>query len=155
QFHFLPSGPASPNTDEANYAPTGRAFSLVPTLLYPKSRGQVRLRSADPSDKPGIDPRYFSEPDDLDVVLEATELAREIAHAPSMREVRGRPLTVGAAPGDTRAQMQNEMMLRASTLFHPACSCRMGKDEMAVVDDRLRVRGVDGVRVADASIMPT
>jgi choline dehydrogenase len=155
QFHFFPSGPPDPNTDEKNYTPTGRAFLIVPTLLRPKSRGEIRLRSADPNDHPRIDPRYFTEPDDLDDVIEATELARDVAHAPAMREVRGRPLTIGAATGDSRAQMRQEMKRRAGTLYHPASSCRMGKDAMAVVDDRLRVRGVDGLRVADASIMPT
>jgi choline dehydrogenase len=156
QLHFLPTGLAKePNTDRVNYAPRGSAFSILPTLIYPKSRGEVRLRSADPLAAPTIDPRYLSEEHDVRLILEGTKLAREIANAPPMRGVTGRPLIPAAAPGVADDVARAELRLRGHHIFHPVGTCRMGKGEDAVVDDRLRVRGVEGLRVADASIMPT
>jgi choline dehydrogenase len=155
QFHFLPTGLGrEPNVDLVNYDPRGEAFTLVPTLLYPKSRGQVRLRSADPLAAPSIDPRYLSEADDVRVILDGTRLALEIANAPVMKGVTGKPLTPSSEAGVTDATLRAELQLRGNHIFHPVGTCRMGKGERDVVDDRLRVHGVDGLRVADASIMP-
>lgn len=155
QFHFLPSGPADPNTDEKNYAPSGSAFSVIPTLIYPKSRGEVRLPSADPMARPRIDPRYLSDPADEALLLEGTRLAVEIARAGPMRELRGEPLSAAGRPGATAAELREELHLRGNTIFHPVGTCRMGRDALSVVDSDLRVRGVLGLRVADASIMPS
>jgi choline dehydrogenase len=154
QFHFLPSGPAHPNTDRENYAPSGSAFSVLPTLLYPKSRGELRLASADPSAAPRIDPRYLSERADVDLLLDGTELAHEIAHSPEMRGFTGACLIPNAARGVSRETLHDALRLRGNTIFHPVGTCRMGKDDLAVVDAELRVRGLAGLRVADASIMP-
>jgi choline dehydrogenase len=155
QFHFLPTGQsAEPNTDRANYVPLGSGFVAVATLLYPQSRGRVRLRSADPAVAPSIDPRYLSEEADVRAILDGTRLAQEIAHAAPMQGVTGKPLNPGSEAGATDATLRAELQLRGNHIFHPVGTCRMGKGERDVVDDQLRVRGIEGLRVADASIMP-
>jgi choline dehydrogenase len=156
QLHFLASGAMEgvPNTDRVNYTPKGSGFSVLPTLLYPESRGEIRLRSARPDDAPRIDPRYFSEPRDRERLLEGVKIAREIAHARAMEKVRGRAQIPSADPSASDEVLRRDMRERANTLFHPVGTCRMGRDELGVVDERLRVRGIEGLRVADASIMP-
>ena len=154
QFHFIPAGPAEPNVDHENFTPSGSQFSLLPTLLYPKSRGEIRLASANPMDDPIIDPRYFSDQADLELLIDATRLSVDIAHSKVMKRYKGRALTPPSKPGASRKMLVENLKLRTNTLFHPVGTCKMGSDEMAVVDDRLRVRGVEGLRVADASIMP-
>jgi len=156
QFHFLPTGiGAEPNTDRVNYTPRGTAFTILPTLLYPKSRGEVRLRSADPTASPHIDPRYFSDPDDVALVLEGSQLALAIAHSPAMKGVTGAPLTPASDHHADDATRRAELRARGGHIFHPVGTCRMGPTDDDVVDARLQVRGVAGLRVADASIMPT
>ena len=154
QFHFMPVGSAQTNLDEQPFAPRGRAFSFLPTLLYPKSRGEVRLLSADPAQAPAIDPQYFAHEDDLRTMVNGVRLAQRIARARSMGSCRGRPLSpLGAADDDQT--LRTEIRRRCNTLFHPVGTCKMGSDNLAVVDAALRVHGVAGLRVVDASIMPT
>ncbi len=156
QFHFLASGLSrDANPDRTNYEPRGCAFTMLPTLLYPKSRGEVRLRSADPQVAPVIDPRFLSEADDERLILDGTRLARDIANDPAMRGCTGAALTPAGAPGADAQAMRRDIQLRGNHIFHPVGTCRMGPAADDVVDARLRVRGVDGLRVADASIMPT
>jgi choline dehydrogenase len=152
EMHFVPTGlsKGGPNTDTKNYVPSGSAFTVLPTLLYPESRGEIRLASAKPGDPPLIDPRYFSERDDLDRILEATRIAREIAHARPMRGAVGKSLTPAADPKAMDDVLRTDTRLRANTVFHPTSTCRMGRDELAVVDHELRVRGIDGLRVHHA-----
>lgn len=156
QIHALPWSYPFPNQD----APTRHkvdkrpALTIMPTLIYPKSRGTVRLASADPAAPPVIDPGYLSEPDDARLLLDGIELVREIM---ANRIIAGE-VTAELSPGPEfpdRAAMAAELPNRATTVYHPVGSCRMGADERAVVDPALRVRGVEGLRVADASIMPT
>ncbi len=154
QLHFLPVGSRQVSFDDAAFEPKGNAFSIVPVVLYPKSRGEIRLASADPRDPPAIDPRYFADEDDLRVLVEGVRIAQRVAAAPSIARHRGAPLTP-LCEADDEATLRAELRRRCNTLFHPVGTCRMGKDADAVVDPQLRVRGIEGLRVADASIMPT
>jgi choline dehydrogenase-like flavoprotein len=155
QIHALPWSYPFPNQD----APTRHkvdkrsALTIFSTLIYPKSRGTVRLASADPAAAPVIDPRYLTEPDDGRVLLDGMELIRE---AMSNRLIAG-DVALELSPGPDypdRAALAKELPNRATSVYHAVGTCRMGMDERAVVDPALRVLGVDGLRVADASIMP-
>jgi len=155
QLHTLPWGYPDPNQDgpDRAYVDPGHCFSVLPTLLYPKSRGELLLRSADAADAPHIDPGYLREPEDMQLLLDAIRKCREICSHPEMAEHLGDELS----PGVDRVSDQDliqEIRLRAGTVYHPVGTCKMGVDEMAVVDPRLRVRGIEGLRVVDASIMP-
>jgi choline dehydrogenase-like flavoprotein len=156
QVHVLPWSYPAPNQD----APTRhkpdprRALTIMSTLIYPKSRGTFRLASADPTAAPLIDPNYLDEQADIDVLVDGMELIRETMSSPTM--LGG--VEVEIAPGAQytgRATLEKEVLNRATTVYHPVGTCRMGVDERAVVDPQLRVRGIDGLRVADASIMPS
>jgi choline dehydrogenase len=154
QFHFLPVGTDQESFDEAIFAPKGHAFSLLPTLLYPASRGEIRLKSRDPAAPPAIDPRYFSAPTDLDVLVLGVKLAQEVAGHGSLDRARGEALgKLAAARGE--ADIRAAILRNVNTIFHPVGTCKMGSDDLAVVDAELRVRAVPGLRVVDASIMPT
>ncbi len=128
-------------------------FFLAPVLLNPMSRGTVQLRSADPQAAPIINPNYLSDDRDMSVLLYGLELARDLANTPEMREFNGGELApgLGASPGVLREFIRDQ----ATTVWHPVGTCKMGQDPMSVVDAELKVHGVTGLRVADASIMPT
>jgi choline dehydrogenase-like flavoprotein len=124
------------------------------TLIYPKSRGTLRLASGDPTAAPLIDPNYLAEQSDVDVLVDGMELIRETMSAATICDGVQCEIAPGPAFPD-RAALAREVRNRATTVYHPVGTCRMGVDERAVVDPTLRVRGVDGLRVADASIMPS
>jgi len=154
QFHTLPWAYPAPNQDADGRPEVDKrpALTVQPTLIYPKSRGELLLRSDDPADKPRIDPHFLEEPEDRALLLRGIEIAREIMAHPAIApkvtmELEPGPEFVGAA-------LERELPNRVSTVYHPVGTCRMGSDERAVVDAELRVRGVQGLRVADASIMP-
>jgi choline dehydrogenase len=154
QFHVVPWPRFAPNTDEPCDPEPGRCVTLYPSLLYPESRGEIRLASSDPFTPPSIDPRYFSEKADLDLLVDGVELAREIARAKPLADV----VSGERAPGPeakTREAIGDDVKRSVNTIFHPVGTCKMGNDEMAVVDAQLRVRGLEGLRVVDGSIMPT
>jgi choline dehydrogenase len=154
QFHVVPWGRFAPNTDEPCDPESGRYITLYPSLLYPESRGEIRLQSADPFAAPTIDPRYFSEKADLELLVDGVELAREIGRAKPLADV----ITSERGPGPkakTREAIAADIRQCANTIFHPVGTCKMGNDEMAVVDAELRVRGLEGLRVVDGSIMPS
>jgi len=155
QLHTLPWGYPDPNQDgpERAYVDPGHCLSVLPTLLYPKSRGEVLLSSADVADAPHIDPAYLKEPEDLQSLLNAVRTCREICSHSEMADHLGEELTPGADRASDE-ELIEEIRLRAGTVYHPVGTCKMGVDEMAVVDPRLRVRGIEGLRVVDASIMP-
>ncbi|MEO9137556.1 MAG: GMC family oxidoreductase N-terminal domain-containing protein [Jatrophihabitans sp.] len=155
QIHALPWAYPSPNQDAPirHDVDKRQALTLLATLIYPKSRGTVRLASSDPSAAPLIDPRYLSDPDDAKVLLDGMELIRE-AMASKYVSDDVVELHPGASFSD-RAALATELPNRATTVYHPVGSCRMGTDDRAVVDPQLRVRGVEGLRVADAAIMPS
>ncbi|MEU1981090.1 GMC oxidoreductase [Nocardia sp. NPDC019395] len=128
------------------------SLTLLPTMLYPESRGTVRLASTDPFAAPLIDPNYLAEPRDLATLIAGMELVREtVAHGVLARKV-GPEVLPGS--GKTGADLADFVRRNASGVYHPVGTCRMGTGSDAVVDPQLCVRGVDGLRVADASIMP-
>lgn len=128
--------------------------TLTVALSQPRSRGFVRLRSADPSAAPIIEANYFREPADLEALLTGAQLARSLAGARAYAGLLGDAIDPPAGtttPDDLRAFIRRT----ADTIFHPVGTCRMGTSADAVVDAELRVRGLEGLRVADASVMPT
>jgi choline dehydrogenase len=133
--------------------PREHGFSLSVNQGRPSSRGEVRLRSADPFAPPAIIPRYFSDPRDLQVLASAIGRMRSLASRPSLARVISGEIRPGPKNGN-RAALIGSIRSKAGTAFHPVGTCRMGSDGDSVVDLSLRVRGVEGLRVADASIVP-
>lgn len=155
QIHALPWSYPFPNQDSPARQPVDKrcALTIMPTLIYPKSRGTLRLASADPACPPVIDPGYLTEPDDSRVLLDGMELVRDVMASKAISDGISAELNPGPDfPG--RAALARELPNRATSVYHAVGTCRMGTDERAVVDPRLRVRGVEGLRVADASVMP-
>ncbi len=155
QVHTLPWGYPDPNQDgpERPHVDTGNCLCVMPTLIYPKSRGEILLTSSDPHAAPHIDPHFLEAPEDHQVLLDGIRKCREICEHPELAEHLREELT----PGATRAsdeELTAEIKLRATTVYHPVGTCKMGVDPMSVVDPRLKVRGLEQLRVADASIMP-
>jgi choline oxidase len=136
----------------------GRVFSMAPHVLRPRSEGTVRLRSADPFDKPAIDPRYHTDPEGQDtrVLLFGMRLARKLATMPSLRDWVKRELAPGSHVQDEEELMEFTRRT-GNTTYHPVGTCRMGRadDPRTVVDAELRVKGLERLRVADSSIFPT
>jgi choline dehydrogenase len=132
----------------------GHAFTMGPTLLHPFSRGDIRLRSSNPLDAPAIRANYLSDSCDMDVMLEGIKLSRKLAATKAFDSYRGTELHPGPAAQDDAA-LRAHISKFTETLYHPVGTCKMGNDSSAVVDSELRVHGVEGLRVVDASIMPT
>lgn len=132
----------------------GHAFTMGPTLLHPFSRGDIRLRSSNPLDAPAIRANYLSDSRDMDVMLEGIKLSRKLAATKAFDAYRGTELHPGPAAKDDAA-LRAHISKFTETLYHPVGTCKMGNDPSAVVDSELRVHGVEGLRVVDASIMPT
>jgi choline dehydrogenase-like flavoprotein len=132
----------------------GHGYSVHVCLLHPKSRGSVRLASADPLAAPLIDPAFFADPDDLARMVSGFKRMRQVLAQPALAALGGRELPVSAG-AQTDAQIEAFIRNHADTIYHPVGSCRMGPGPDDVVDARLRVHGVQGLRVVDASIMPS
>jgi choline dehydrogenase len=150
QFHF-----ATVSADVAGGAPhpwSGCTFSVC--QLRPESRGTVRLASADPFQPPSMRPRYLSEETDRRYAVESLKFARRLAAAPALAPYLGEEYRPGMQ-AKTDDELLDFARKHGQTIFHPSGTCRMGSDAMAVVDSRLRVRGVGGLRVVDCSVMPT
>jgi choline dehydrogenase-like flavoprotein len=158
QLHALPWSYPFPNQDSPKRWKVDPRASLTifSTLIYPKSRGTVRLASADPAAKPVIDMGYLSEPDDSTVLLDGMELIRDVMSSSLIAPGVTQELNPGSSWPD-RAALAKELPHWATSVYHGVGTCRMGaeSDERGVVDPRLRVRGIEGLRVADASIMPS
>ena len=133
--------------------PLGHGFVMSSVLLYPKSRGRVSLASPNPADAPVIDPNLLSHPDDFEPMLRALALSRRVFASPAFARYRAEEYQPGS---EVTAEEELRAYIRRSavTVHHPCGTCRMGGDGESVVDPQLRVRGVEGLRVADASIFP-
>lgn len=155
-YHFG-TVPFDMNTAPLGYPTAEQAFCLTPNVTRARSRGVLRLRSADPAVPPAIDFRYFTDADGHDerVLLAGIKLARRIAEQPALRDWVKRELAPGPSV-QTDAALSEYARRTANTVYHPAGTCRMGAadDPLAVVDPALRVRGTGRLRVADASIFP-
>jgi choline dehydrogenase len=129
------------------------AYTLGPSFIQPTSQGEVRLRSSNPHDPPAIRLGWFQDPEEMRTVIEAVRMCREIAHSGPLGKVTVKNIDPG--PG-VASDEQIEAWVRAEAqhTYHPSCTCRMGRDGEGVLDPQLRVRGVDGLRVADCSSMP-
>jgi choline dehydrogenase len=134
--------------------PPGHGFTLGMVLLHPQSNGFIALRSNNPLDPPIIQPNYLASDADLQVLVEGAKLCRQIAQTHAFDAFRGdeHEITRNVQSDSDIAEAIRE---HAETLYHPVGTCKMGHDVLAVVDDQLRVRGVEGLRVVDASIMPS
>lgn len=129
------------------------AFTLFPGHLRPASRGTVRLASADPAAPPAVDPGYLTCPADVDALVAAVRLCRQIAAQPALAEWGAREVFPGPDVV-TQAELRAYVREHVVTYHHQVGTCKMGVDELAVVDPELRVHGTRGLRVADASVMP-
>ncbi|MFD1517185.1 GMC family oxidoreductase [Pseudonocardia yunnanensis] len=135
-------------------AGSGQGYAIACALMTPRSRGTVRLTSGEPGAAPAIDPNYYGDPHDLEVMLTGLRIAREIGRASALTPWRGFEAMPGRAAqddADLRAHLRSNLL----TYFHPVGTCRIGTDTDAVVDTELRVHGIGGLRIADASVMPT
>jgi choline dehydrogenase-like flavoprotein len=150
QLHFV----ISIVDDHARKLHPGYGFSCHLCSLRPYSRGEVFLQSADPLADPGIDPKFLSDDRDLQTMIRGAKITRQILMGEPMAKYRHKEL-FGVHDGMSDKQWEEHIRARADTIYHPVGTCKMGVDEMAVVDPELRVRGLDGLRVVDASVMPT
>ncbi|MFN5516075.1 MAG: GMC family oxidoreductase [Cyanobacteriota bacterium] len=148
QINFSSGIPGFPPPEYAQII-DGPFSIFVPILIQAQSRGEVKLRSSDPLAPPIIDPKYLSHPQDLQTYLRAIELCREIAGTSAFGAFNDGEIAPGALNGD-------EAYIRkyTETIWHPAGTCRMGNDDLAVTDAQLRVQGLENLRVMDASVMP-
>ncbi|HEY8569485.1 choline dehydrogenase [Microbulbifer sp.] len=149
QFHLT----SAPLFDHGRERPGGYGYSLHVCGLRPLSRGSVRLRSANPADLPLVDANYLDEQEDLEVLIEGVEQAREIIEQPPLQQYH-KDWWLPTSRPNSRKEIEAFIRQHAESVYHPVGSCRMGSDELAVVDGTLRVHGVEGLRVVDASVMP-
>jgi choline dehydrogenase-like flavoprotein len=149
QLHFV----IGKLVDHGRKTVFGHGYSCHVCLLRPKSRGRVTLASADPLAAPLIDPNFLAERDDVDRLVRGVKLMRSILQQPALAGYAGRELAASAR-AQTDAQIEEFIRTFGDTIYHPVGTCRMGSGPLDVVDAQLRVRGLHGLRVVDASIMP-
>ena len=150
QLHFEPATGTEPGSP---VSPTGAGCMFNGYFVRPESRGSVRLVSSDPGAGPLIDPNYLSDPRDLKMTVKAVKLMRELSRQPAFAAIRAEEFFPGS-----KVQTDDEIIefIRAHgrTAYHAVGTCRMGGDDASVVDPRLKVRGIDGLRICDSSVMP-
>jgi choline dehydrogenase len=149
QFHFAPNYFIADGAGN----PAGHGFTLMPGIVGTKSVGSIKLTSSDPHAKPAIDPGILNDDHDLEVMVEGLKIARSVLNAPAFDEYRGAEYMPGESVR-TDDEIRDFIRNNTQTIYHPVGTCKMGTGERSVVDSRLRVHGVKGLRVADASIMP-
>lgn len=149
QLHFV----ISIVDDHARKLHLGHGYSCHICVLRPKSRGTVFLQSGDPMAAPGIDPNFLSDPQDLEVLMKGTRITRQLMNTPPLKGYMHKELFITSDPTD--AELEDHIRSRADTIYHPVGTCKMGIDDMAVVGPDLKVHGLEGLRVVDASVMPT
>ncbi|MBK5932395.1 choline dehydrogenase [Rhodovulum imhoffii] len=154
QFHFLAGAGAEAGVPSV--PPGSSGITLNSYTLRPKARGTVRLRSADPAALPIVDPNFLGHPDDLKTSVEGVRISREIFEQSALKKHVHK---IRFPDENVKTQADYEAYARqyGRTSYHPTCTCKMGADNdpMAVVDSRLRVRGIDGLRICDSSVMPS
>lgn len=151
QFHFAPTWFIADGA--GNPTDGSEGFTLLPGIVGTRSIGEVTLASASPDDNPNINPNVFGDPNDLDVMVEGVKIARKIMTGSAMDAYRGEERFPGPAV-QSDDDIRNWLKGNVQTIYHPVGTCKMGSDDMAVVDATLKVHGVKNLRVADASIMP-
>jgi choline dehydrogenase-like flavoprotein len=152
QLHFLAGAGAEAGVPGVRKGASG--ITLNSYTLRPKSRGSVTLRSGDARDLPVVDPNFLAEPDDLRIAVEGVRISREIFSQPSLQKYI-RELRFPDKDVKTQADLEAYARQYGRTSYHPTCTCKMGKDDMSVVDPSLRVHGLDGIRICDSSVMPS
>ncbi len=152
QLHFVPAM----LDDHGRNRLKGDGYTLHACFLRPRSRGRIRLNSADPRADARIEANYLSDEEgfDLKMMLECAKLSREIFAQPAFDPYRGAPIQPPRS-NLSDIELVDFIRAKAETVYHPVGSCRMGNDDTAVVDSQLRVHGIEGLRVVDASVMPT
>jgi choline dehydrogenase len=145
QFHF------GPDFDE-NYQVI--AYAVHVTQLRPQSRGQIRLRSTDPADAPAVLINYLNDPGDVKRLVAGVKAARRMCQAEALAEFRREEIKPGVSV-QSDSEIEDFLCNEGWGIWHPVGTCRMGQDRFAVVDPELKVHGVQGLRVADASVMPS
>ena len=150
QFHFIPAQVVNHGRSKLD----GHGVTLHACCLRPESRGEIRLGSTHPLDAPIIDPNYLASGHDLKILIEGIKRGREVLAAKALKPYLGKERVPGTAY-QSDAQLEDFIRASAETEYHPVGTCKMGTDPAAVVDERLRVRGIEALRVIDASVMPT
>ena len=152
QFHFLAGAGAEAGVPGVSKGSSG--ITLNSYTLRPKARGTVRLRSSNIADMPLVNPNFLGHPDDLKISVEGVKTSIEIFHQSSLQK-HIRQIKFPDESVKTQAEFEAYTRQYGRTSYHPTCTCKMGVDEMAVVDPQLRVHGIDGLRVCDSSAMPS
>ena len=150
QFHFIPFSAAGPSEGLHKYS----GFTVSVCQLRPESRGRIQIKSADATQHPAIFPNYLDTESDMQTIVDGVKLARKIASAPALEPYIKREVIPGPE-ASSDDELRDHIRHFGYTIYHPSGTCKMGHDDMAVVDEELKVHGVTGLRVADASIMPT
>ena len=149
QFHFV----VAKLENHGRTTVLGHGYSCHVCVLRPKSRGTLRLVSKDPSAAPLIDPNFLGDRDDVDRLINGFKIMRKVLNQPALGKLGGKEVAASAS-ATTDAQIEQFIRTKADTIYHPVGTCRMGPGPMDVVDAELRVHGIAGLRVVDASVMP-
>lgn len=150
QLHFIPFSAVAHGRGLHSYS----GFTVSVCQLRPESRGSIEIQSSNPTQHPAIYPNYLATDVDEKTMLDGVHLIRRIAHSPALQPYI-KSETIPGPEVSTDEQILEYIRSKGITIYHPAGTCKMGNDPMSVVDEQLRVRGIEGLRVADASIMPT